>query len=119
MTIFSWLLLGHLVGDFVLQNDWMAQGKRKGLITLPGMIHFIIYTCIIILALVGMGLFAKSTLFAIGVLTLVFVSHWLIDATDVVDAWMRFYGQRPVSIIRLAVDQTFHLLVLAGVALIW
>jgi hypothetical protein len=47
------------------------------------------------------------------------VSHWVIDATDLVDAWMRFYGHGPVMIIRLAIDQTFHLLVLAGIAMLW
>ena len=43
MTMFSWLLLGHLLGDWLLQNDWMAQGKRQGFFTLAGLIHFTIY----------------------------------------------------------------------------
>lgn len=27
MTLFECLLVGHLVGDYLLQNGWMAEGK--------------------------------------------------------------------------------------------
>lgn len=32
----NWLI-GHLVGDYLLQNDWQAQGKKKS----SAMLHFI------------------------------------------------------------------------------
>ena len=37
-----WLLVCHLVGDYLLQNDWMAQGKtsRWG----PALAHAASYT---------------------------------------------------------------------------
>ncbi len=31
MTLFTWLTLGHFVGDFVFQNDWMARNKQRAL----------------------------------------------------------------------------------------
>ena len=112
MDMFSWLLLGHLLGDWLLQNDWMARGKRRGLITLAGMAHFITYTVMVLLMF---WLFNKSEvnlLLALTVGTLVFVSHWLIDATNLVQGWMRFYGQSDREMVRVMVDQTLHILTL-------
>ena len=48
MNTFTWLLVGHLLGDWLLQNNWMAMGKKQGLFTLAGMVHFSIYTVIVI-----------------------------------------------------------------------
>jgi hypothetical protein len=47
---------------------------------------------------------------------LVFVSHWLVDATNAVERWMRFYRQSELTMIRVMVDQTVHVLVLVLVA---
>lgn len=40
------LLLGHLVGDYLLQNEWMAQNKSNNDLKgwLAAFIHCIIYT---------------------------------------------------------------------------
>jgi hypothetical protein len=35
-------LLAHVVGDYVLQSDWMAQGKTRR--TLPAVVHALVYT---------------------------------------------------------------------------
>lgn len=35
-------LLCHLIGDYILQNDWMAQNKTKSFI--PAAIHALLYT---------------------------------------------------------------------------
>lgn len=117
MSIFSWLLIGHCVGDLVLQNDWMAKGKRQGLFTTPGMVHFTIYTVTLLITLFISEMSEKGTLYVLGISALIFISHWIIDATDIVDTWMKFYRQSNISTVRLMVDQTFHLLVLAGVAI--
>lgn len=115
MNTFSWLVIGHLVGDWLLQNDWMAKGKRRGLVTAAGMTHFAIYTLSILAALAlfhGAALPPRSYGLAAA---LVFATHWLVDATDIVDAWMRLCRQTKVPLVRLMVDQTFHFLVLAAV----
>ncbi len=112
MDIFSWLFVGHLLGDWVLQNDWMAVGKKKGLITLPGMTHFAIYTFTVMTFLWLSGYKPQNLLLYIGLAALIFVSHWLIDATGVVESWIRFYRQSDLTMMRVAVDQTFHLIIL-------
>ena len=118
MNTFTWLIIGHLVGDWLLQNDWMATDKRKGLLTSAGMTHFIIYTVITMGAFwLAQGEKIRGSLF-LGLTLLVFVSHWLIDATSLVDYWIRVYRQSDKAIMRIMVDQTLHLLVLAIVAYI-
>ncbi len=46
------------------------------------------------------------------------MSHWLIDATNVVQTWMRFYGQSDREMVRIMVDQTLHLLTLGLLTII-
>jgi hypothetical protein len=114
MNMFSWLLLGHLLGDWLLQNDWMARGKKRGLFTKAGMVHFVTYTAIILLVfwLFNYGKLNPGSTLVAGII--VFVSHWLIDATDIVQGWMHFYGQSDREMVRVMVDQTLHLLALGS-----
>jgi hypothetical protein len=99
------LLVSHLVGDFLLQNDWMAMNKKKRAVPLT--IHCLVYTSCI--WLIG-GLGGLPLLF-------VFLSHLLIDGSNVISMWMNLVGQRgfkdnlaPWSVI--VVDQVWHLLIL-------
>lgn len=117
MTPFGWLCLSHLVADWMLQSDWMARGKRTGFMSVAGLVHYTIYTLLIALTL----LFIAPTLDATHNLllsVLVFISHWFIDGTDLVQWWMRCVGQRDQTMVRMAIDQTLHLLVLSVVATI-
>ncbi len=116
MDTFTWLTLGHLLGDWVLQNDWMALGKRKKWLTLAGLTHFGVYTVTVWGALWFAGY--RDLLAVSAALAIVFFSHWLIDASDVVERWMRLYRKSNAPFVQMMVDQTFHLLVLAGVALL-
>ena len=55
MGLFDWLLVGHLVGDYILQTRWMAEKKVKQI--LPLIIHSMVYTTTIALfALLAKGL---------------------------------------------------------------
>lgn len=112
MNMFCWLLLGHLLGDWLLQNDWMARGKKRGLITMPGMIHFTTYTFMILLTFWFFNNMKIDLVTVCIAGIIIFVSHWLIDATNIVQRWMRFYGQSDREDVRVMVDQTFHLLAL-------
>lgn len=38
----AWIILAHLVGDYLLQTDWMAQEKTKR--WLPAILHGLAYT---------------------------------------------------------------------------
>jgi hypothetical protein len=111
-TIFIWLLMGHFLGDWVLQNDWMAKGKKKALFTQAGTVHFVIYTAAIISALWFSGAINRQPVLYAVFGGIVFVSHWLIDATDGVKRWMHFYRQSRLEVVRVMVDQVLHLLVL-------
>ncbi|MCP4710325.1 MAG: DUF3307 domain-containing protein [Planctomycetes bacterium] len=116
MNTFTWLLIGHLVGDWVLQNDWMARGKKHSLVTLAGMVHFAVYTAVISGAFWLSDAGDKSLALYLILGIVIFVSHWLIDATSVVDKWMRFYRQSNLTMVRVMVDQTCHILILAAIA---
>lgn len=37
-----WIIVCHLIGDYLLQSDWMAQNKTKN--DLPAMVHAVLYT---------------------------------------------------------------------------
>jgi hypothetical protein len=114
MNAFTWLLMGHLVGDWLLQSNWMAMGKKNGLVTLAGMVHFATYTAVTTGALWLSGVTEnKPAFYLILSAIIIFVSHWLLDTTDIVKLWMHFYGQgRSKKFVQVMVDQTFHLLVL-------
>jgi hypothetical protein len=58
MTFLVWLLLLHFIGDFVLQNNWMAHNKSKHF--LPLISHVGIYTLTLFV-----GTFWLSPAFAI------------------------------------------------------
>lgn len=98
-------LIGHLVGDFILQNDWMAANKKKQ--TWPCLVHCAIWTACVCL-------FAGITaLWAIGVL---FGTHFLQDRTQIIPWSMRRLGQTDFATGKLSpwsiivVDNTWHLL---------
>jgi hypothetical protein len=114
MNTFTWLFISHLVGDWLLQNHWMATGKRQGWLTLAGQTHFIIYTFIVMIGLWLSGVRNEPLLFYLGLGAVIFLSHWLVDASNGVERWMRLLHQSNLPIVRIMVDQTLHLLVLTG-----
>ena len=120
MNTFSWLLVGHLIGDWLLQNDWMARGKRQGLFTLAGVVHFAVYTAAIMSLVWFFDEGNRTALFYLRVGLIIFISHWLIDVTRLVEGWMQFYRQgKGNTMVRVVIDQTLHLLVLAAVAMVF
>jgi hypothetical protein len=115
MNTFDWLLVGHLAGDWVLQNDWMVKGKKNGLFSPAGVVHFAIYTAAVVGALWVSG--AAPVYLLVGAIVTA-LSHWLLDATDIVDRWMRLYRQSNREDVHLMVDQALHVLVLVLLALL-
>ena len=68
---FLLFLLCHLVGDYILQNDWIAMNKNKS--TVHCLVHCLIYTaCFTILTLSW-----KALLF-------IFVTHFIIDRFSII-----------------------------------
>lgn len=116
MSTFEYLLLGHLVGDWLLQNDWMAIGKRQRALCVAGMVHYSIYTSVILLMLWWPQRVFNSPTTLLLCSGVIFLSHWLIDASNLVQWWMHKMGQRDQAMVRIVIDQTLHLLVLAFLA---
>lgn len=81
LSLFDALLVGHLVGDFLLQNRWMAE--RKSTQWPPLLVHSLIYTaCVTAAGLLGGGLPWPAVL-------LVFLSHVVLDRQSFVTWWGR------------------------------
>lgn len=98
------LLAAHMVGDYILQNDWMAKNKRKYFGVL--VFHSVVYA-------LSFGLLAqfytndpvKRALFFVGII----FAHVLVDKVD----WQMGNPWPPKGIL---VDQTIHIVVLAILA---
>jgi hypothetical protein len=115
MNLFSWLLVGHLVGDWLLQNAWMAEGKQGGLFSSPLAMHCLIYTSAVGAAFyLGAGELSDELVW---LLALVWMSHWLIDGLNLPRLWGRLIGQNDIPLVRMGVDQTMHVAVLALITL--
>ena len=109
-------LVGHLAGDYLLQNDWMALNKKKN--SLPCAIHCLIWTW-------SVCWFANWENWPVA--SILFVTHFLQDRTGIVLAWMRAIGQEkfatgpcsPWSII--VVDNVWHIVTIWAVSrcIIW
>lgn len=102
-------IYAHLVGDYILQNDWMAQNKKKS--SFHCLVHVFCYMVPFLLC----G-FAWWQLLAI------VVQHYSIDRTNFVLWFMRFKGSfsfatnvcAPWSVI--VVDNILHILWIAFIA---
>lgn len=109
------MLIGHMVGDFLLQNDWMARNKAQN--SWICLLHATIWT-IMVLAFsdVPLGYFEHDVpTFAVVHIWLL-GTHFFIDRFGLARYWMRMMEQEqfrtgpcaPWSTI--VVDNTLHLL---------
>jgi hypothetical protein len=124
VEVFAVLLVSHLVGDFLLQTDWQAQHKQNGLSQDPIARralrnHVATYMLAFLPALVWVGV-ESSFAEAVGVALLVAVPHWIQDDGRLLDAYMaRVKGLSQHSAgLRVAVDQSFHVVFLFATALL-
>jgi hypothetical protein len=91
------LLLGHLVGDYLLQTNWMALNKKRHLWIAA--VHSAVWTIAVVV-------FVPELLSVLAVAA-VFGSHLLLDATDIVNAWLKLIGSRSYESVR-AYQQEDH-----------
>lgn len=117
MSLFSWLILGHLVGDWMLQNDWMARNKCLGLSRTALLVHCAIYTATVV-AVIGLadGDYGFTQLLMSS--WVVFLSHWLIDGLQLARHWRKLMRQSDLAFVQIMSDQTLHVGVLAVLAVI-
>lgn len=108
MSLFDWLLIGHLVGDYLFQTGWMAAKKMKCWHAL--IIHAAVYTVVIYL----FGLFSTGLSFI--AIALIFISHVILDQGWLVRTWTKYIQTPPQSEVKwltIMADQSFHLIMLA------
>lgn len=107
MNLLPSLICAHLVGDFILQNDWMAANKSKN--SIACLLHVVFYLAPFSLCfeIVGFhGWPARWLWIAIG------VQHFLQDRFALHLKWMTFYDQTPSDkwpTGPLCVDQAWHI----------
>ena len=116
------LLLGHILGDYLLQNDKMAKGKsRRGLEgTTWCTLHCVIYSaCVAALMIHGAGwrVEGMNRLSSWGVAWLIaFLCHYWIDRFSLGSRWMKWYGQTldgPFApVVYIGVDNGMHLILM-------
>lgn len=116
------LIVSHVVGDVLVQSDWQAINKVRGLGDPTArralLLHVSTYTLTFVPALIWIG--SKTTAGrAIGVGALIAIPHLLIDDGHLVRYWLRDVKRNPEPALALviAVDQSFHVLCLLGAAL--
>lgn len=116
MSIFAWFFLGHLIGDWMLQTDWMARGKRGRWWSAECILHCFVYTTTVMLTAWFGSRGAISPLQLGLAFSVVLLSHWLIDGFNLAELWGRFINQTRTDYVRIVVDQTMHLVVLGLLA---
>ncbi len=121
--VFIVLVVSHLVGDFLLQTESQAQWKYGGLSADPVRrralgTHIVTYMLAFLPALIWIaaeGRLDRAVLAAI----VVAVPHWLQDDGRLLDLYMAaIKGAGASPGLRVAVDQSFHLVALFLAALI-
>ncbi|MCB0081618.1 MAG: DUF3307 domain-containing protein, partial [Caldilineaceae bacterium] len=100
MTLFDWLLIGHFVGDWAFQNEWMVRHKQSALFNRAVFVHCAVYTVVMLFTLYLQSTdFSAYLYWAFG--AVIFVTHWLIDAPNLAAYWMRFFQQSNVLFVRI------------------
>ncbi len=122
--VFLVFVVSHLVGDFLLQTEWQAKYKYGGLSSDPTRrralgTHLLTYLLAFLPALIWIaveGGLDRAVLAAL----LVGVPHWIQDDGRLLDLYMAAIKGTVDSSpgLRIAVDQSFHVVVLFLTALI-
>lgn len=86
--LFGPLVLGHLVGDYLLQNKWMAMNKSAS--SWRCLVHCLLYTASVV-GLTWPVLHGGSWTIAI------FASHYPIDRWSLADKWLDLIGGRSME----------------------
>ena len=124
VEVFAVFVVSHLVGDFLLQTDKQARFKLGGLGPDPVrrralLRHVAVYTATFVPALVWIGTETDAAR-AVLIGAAVAVPHLIQDDGRLLDAYIaRVKGLSQSSPgLRVAVDQSFHVLFLFGTALL-
>ena len=121
--VFAAFLVCHLAGDLLLQTEWQALTKVRGLGDPEGrralILHAATYTAPYLPALVWVG-DERGAVRAVVVALLIALPHVAVDDGRFVRVWLRQvkHSPDPAPSLRLMVDQSFHVVCLLGVAVL-
>lgn len=98
-------IVGHLVGDYLAQTDWMAQNKKQR--SLPCLVHCMIWTSSVF-AFTGWNWTA---------LLFIFVCHFIQDRTQIIAWWMKLSWKPQIGFMQpplapwslIVVDNVWHI----------
>lgn len=79
------IVLGHLLGDYVFQNQWLALAKNRN--TVRCLIHCLIYTVCVCMLTSWRPLWIAA----------VFLSHFPIDRWSLGERWQKLIGGRSIE----------------------
>jgi hypothetical protein len=118
--VFLVLLAGHLLGDWVAQNDWQATNKSRSWAALTAHVasYHLLMGLLLLIPVVRDGWPAGKALAALAVSAL---THAVIDRRWPVRALMRAAGSPGFAAVEwgvIAVDQALHLFILAMLAVL-
>ena len=124
VEVFAVFVVCHLAGDFLIQTDWEARHKERGLGGDPVarralVTHTLTYTAAFLPALVWIAL-ERDVAWAVAIGALIAIPHLIQDDRRLLDAYMsQVKGlSQGSSGLRIAVDQAFHVIFLFGTALL-
>jgi Protein of unknown function (DUF3307) len=122
--IFAVFIVSHLVGDYLLQTEWQALNKRGGLSSDPVkrralFSHVLVYTLAFVPAIAWIA--DNTSALAIGLLPVIFIPHLIQDDSRLLIAYNRAVkggSPEPGDPVYMAIDQSFHVVILFGTALL-
>jgi hypothetical protein len=123
--VFAVFLVSHLVGDYLLQTDWQAVHKHRGLGWDPvarralGM-HVLSYTIAFVPALIWLAS-DLSAIAIVGTALGIAVPHLVQDDGRLLALYVRRVKGCDIAafpLVGAAVDQTLHIVALFGLALL-
>jgi len=106
MNLFTWILVGHLAGDFLVQTKWMADNKAENWSAL--LLHCFVYTASVALFALPAGGLAWPGI------AIIFMGHIIIDRRKIVHLWAKYISRSPdIEWLKIAQDQVWHIIFLA------
>lgn len=118
MTVFETLLVGHVLGDWLLQTEWQAVNKARSWRALLS--HVAVYHVVLLLVLgLKLGFDQPPVYAAVASLAIL---HGILDRQGFVLWLMRTLRitveRQPERWLSIAVDQSVHIVLLAGAAVL-
>jgi hypothetical protein len=122
-TVFAAFVVCHLVGDFLLQTEWQALTKVRGLGDSEARRALGLHVCTYMLAFIPVLIWIagdRTVARAIAVAALIAIPHVLVDDGRFVRGWLRQvkHSPEPAPSLSLMVDQSFHVVCLLGAAVV-